>query len=318
MKRDLISLRHLSSEEVAFLLKITRRLKADRTQGSIALSGKNIALLFQKPSNRTRVSFEVGINQLGANCIYLGPEEIKLGERESPTDIARTSSRYLDGIVIRANANSDVEELAAAAGVPVINALDNLYHPCQGLTDIFSVKEKFGDLNGLTMTYVGDGNNVCHSLIFGCAHVGMNLRIAVPEGYSPNEEILEAGRKLAEQNNCTITVMHDPREAVNNVQVVYTDVWVSMGQEDEKQKRLQDFHGFQVDQAMMNCAADDAIFMHCLPAYRGVEVSEEVIDGPQSIVFDQAENRLHAQKAILMFLFNATTLTSLKDLETTQ
>jgi len=268
------------------------------------LKGKSIGLLFQKPSNRTRVSFEVGIWQLGGNCIYLGPDEINLGVRESTEDVSKTLSRYLDGIVARTNSHTDIEALTKFADIPIINGLSDLYHPCQGLTDIFSMREKFGKTEGLTMAYIGDGNNVCHSLLLGCSKVGMNLHIATPKGYEPDAKIIETAKFSAETTGAKILLTQDPQEAVQNVDAIYADVWVSMGQEEETKRRLKQFKNFQINTELLSKAKDTCIFMHCLPAHRGQEVTADVMDGPQSIVFDQAENRLHTQKAILLFLLN--------------
>ncbi|MCK4881846.1 MAG: ornithine carbamoyltransferase [Candidatus Omnitrophica bacterium] len=302
MKRDLLSLQDLSGEEVVDLLELTEQLKQDNYQLNNQLKGKTVALVFQKPSNRTRVSFEVGIFQLGGNCIYLGPTEINLGVRESTADVSKTLSRYLDGIVARTHAHQDVIELAEHSSVPIINGLSDLYHPCQALTDIFSIKEKFGKTEGLTLAYIGDGNNVCNSLLLGCAKVGLNMRIATPPNYEPQKNIIELAEGYAKETNTEITVTNSPQDAVKGADVIYSDVWVSMGQEEESKKRLNDFNGYQINEKLTDLATKDFIFMHCLPAHRGQEVTAEVIDGEHSIVFDQAENRLHTQKAILISL----------------
>jgi len=303
MKRDLMSLQDLTAEEITTILELTAKVKKDPSIGSTVLKGKSIGLVFQKPSNRTRTSFEVGIFQLGGNCIYLGPDEINLGVRESTTDVSKTLSRYLDGIVARTNTHDDIIELTRHGDIPVINGLSDLFHPCQGLTDLFSVYEHFGKVRGLTMAYIGDGNNVCHSLLLGCAKLGMNLKIATPKGYEPSKYILTLSRDLGKLTGAEIDISHDPLRAVTDADAIYTDVWVSMGQEEETKKRLSDFDQFQINEELVANANEDFIFMHCLPAHRGQEVSEGVIDGRHSIVFDQAENRLHTQKAILMFLF---------------
>ncbi len=302
MKRDLLSLQDLSGEEVVDLLELTEQLKQDNYQLNNQLKGKTVALVFQKPSNRTRVSFEVGIFQLGGNCVYLGPTEINLGVRESTADVSKTLSRYLDGIVARTHAHQDVIELAEHSSVPIINGLSDLYHPCQALTDIFSIKEKFGKTEGLTLAYIGDGNNVCNSLLLGCAKVGLNMRIATPPNYEPQKNIIELAEGYAKETNTEITVTNSPQDAVKGADVIYSDVWVSMGQEEESKKRLNDFNGYQINEKLTDLATKDFIFMHCLPAHRGQEVTAEVIDGEHSIVFDQAENRLHTQKAILISL----------------
>lgn len=303
MKRDLISLHDWTREEISALFESASKLKRDRTYLGDHLRGKSIGLLFQKPSNRTRVSFEVGVFQLGGNCLYLGPEEINLGVRESTADVAQTLSRYLDGIVARTFTHQDIVDLARYADIPVINGLSDMHHPCQALTDIFSIEEKFGKTKGVVLAYVGDGNNnVCHSLLLGCAKVGIQVQIATPRGYEPNKEVLKTGKIYAQASGAQILLTRSPKDAVNNADVIYSDVWVSMGQEKEVKKRLKDFDGFQINGKLVKGAKDNFIFMHCLPAHRGQEVAAEVIDGSHSIVFDQAENRLHVQKAIMAFL----------------
>jgi len=302
MKRDLLSLQDLTNAEVIELLELTEQLKQDDYQLNNQLKGKNIALLFQKPSNRTRVSFEVGVFQLGGNCLYLGPSEINLGVRESTADVSKTLSRYLDGIVARTFTHQDVVELAEHASVPIINGLSDLYHPCQALTDVFSIKEKFGKTEGLTLAYIGDGNNVCNSLLLACAKVGMNVRVATPPKYEPQENIVQLAQSYATETNAEIITTHSPQDAVKNADVIYADVWTSMGQEEESKKRLSDFKDYQINEGLVESANKDFIFMHCLPAHRGQEVTTGVIDGGHSIVFDQAENRLHTQKAILITL----------------
>lgn len=305
MKRDLMSLHDLTTEEIFQILEVSAKMKQVKSFGEGMLAGKSLALLFQKPSNRTRVSFEVGITQLGGHCMYLGPSEINLGVREATSDVSKTLSRYLDGIVARTNTHHDIIELSENADIPVINGLSDLYHPCQGLTDLFSIKEKFGKLEGLKLAYVGDGNNVCHSLMIGAAKTGMNMSIAAPKGYEPNKDILKETTELAKGASAEIAVTNSPQEAVKDADVIYTDVWVSMGQEEESQERLNEFFDYQINGELAKLAKDSYIFMHCLPAHRGEEVTEEVIDGENSIIFDQAENRLHTQKAILSFLYKA-------------
>ena len=233
----------------------------------------------------------------------MSPREINLGVRESTADVARTLSRYLNGIVARTFTHKDVIELAKYASVPVINGLSDMHHPCQALTDIFSIKEKLGTLKGLTLAYVGDGNNVCHSLLIACSKVGMHVRVATPKGYEPNADVIKEAKKLANSTQAQITLTNDPKEAVKGAHVIYSAVWVSMGQEEEAKKRLKKFKGFQINKDLVKRAEKDFIFMHCMPVHRGQEVSADVIEGPHSIVFDQAENRLHTQKAIIMFLF---------------
>lgn len=303
MKRDLITLEDWTQEEITRLFDLAARLKSDRTHLKDHLRGKSVGLVFQKPSNRTRVSFEVGVFHLGGNCLYLGPEEINLGVRESTADVAKTLSRYLDAIVARTFTHEDMVDLARHASIPVINGLSDAHHPCQALTDVFSIAEKFGKTKGVILAYVGDGNNnVCHSLLLCCAKMGIHMRVAAPRGYEPNKEVLRAAKRCAQASGAQILLTHSPIEAVNKADVVYADVWVSMGQEKEAKKRLKDFKNSQINGKLVKSAKDNFIFMHCLPAHRGQEVTSEVIDGEHSIVFDQAENRLHVQKAVMAFL----------------
>ena len=302
MKRDLISLMDFSQEEILYLLNMTSKIKAGKSQFAEYLKGKSIGLLFQKPSNRTRVSFEIAIYQLGGNCLYLSPGEINLGKRESTDDVAKTLSRYLDGIVARTFSHQDVMDLAQHASVPIINGLSDLFHPCQALADIFTVQERFKNLDKITLAYIGDGNNVCHSLMLACAKVGIRMNIATPKGYEPKDEVTTVAKKAANETGAKIKLMNSPVDAVKGASVIYSDVWVSMGQEEESAKRFRDFQGFQINGDLAKLANEDYIFMHCLPAHRGQEVTEEIIDGPHSVIFDQAENRLHIQKSILVFL----------------
>jgi len=304
MKRDLITLMDYSSAEILALIDSADKLKKQKGKLRADLKGKSVALVFQKPSNRTRVSFEVGVYELGGHCLYLGPEEINLGKRETTHDVAKTLSRYVHCIVARVFDNKDIIELAQHADVPIINALCDLYHPCQALADIQTIREELGRFKGLTMSYVGDGNNVFHSLMHACVKVGINVRFAGPKGYDPNPEIVRHARKIAKQNKCTIELGKDPKEAVKGAHVIYSDVWVSMGQEKETAKRIKEFKGYQINQDLAKLADKDYIFMHCLPAHRGLEVTEDIIDGEHSVIFDQAENRLHAQKAVLLNLLN--------------
>lgn len=303
-KRDLISLEELSKEEMLRLLALAMEMKNDPGHSVHLLRDRTIGLVFQKPSNRTRVSFEVGIAQMGGRCVYLGPDEINLGVRESTADVSKTLSRYLNGIVARTNSHADLLTLAEHASVPVINGLSDLYHPCQALADLFSIKEHFQTLEGLTIAFVGDGNNVCHSLLLGAAKLGVNVNVATPEGYGPDKAVLEKTLSLCTESGARIAVTRDAQAAVKGANVIYADVWVSMGQEAESEKRLQDFQGYQINAELVKAAHGQYVFMHCLPAHRGEEVTAEIIDGPNSIVFTQAENRLHSQKAVLNFLFN--------------
>jgi ornithine carbamoyltransferase len=302
MKRDLIKLTDNSSAEILAFIDLADQLKKQKGKLRTDLKGKSVALVFQKPSNRTRVSFEVGVYELGGHCLYLGPEEINLGKRESTYDVAKTLSRYVHCIVARVFKNKDIFELAQYADVPVINALCDLYHPCQALADIQTIREQFGKFKGLTLAYVGDGNNVFHSLMIACVKVGINVRFAGPKGYDPNSKIVDDAFVFAKENKCAIELGRDPQEAVKGADVIYSDVWVSMGQEKETAKRIKEFKGYQINKDLVKSAHKDYIFMHCLPAHRGLEVTADIIDGKHSVIFDQAENRLHAQKAVLLKL----------------
>jgi len=302
MKKDLISIKDLSKEEINELLELAQALKADPSAYYEKLKGKSLGLIFQKPSNRTRVSFEVGMYQLGGYTVYLGPDDIKLGTREATKDIAQTLSRYLDIIVARTFSHREVISLAENATIPVINGLSDLLHPCQGLADIFTIKEKFSQLEGLNMAYIGDGNNVLHSLLYVVSITGVNIKIAVPKGYEPDRVILAQAAKIAKAKGSRVELFHDKESAASDADILYTDVWVSMGQESDKQKRFNDFKDFQIDLDLLKRARPECVVMHCLPAHRGEEITDEVLDGPHSIVFDQAENRLHMQKAILLQL----------------
>ena len=298
--RDCLTLAEFGPEEIQLILDEAVKLKALRRSRIPfrPLFGRTLAMVFQKPSNRTRVSFEVGMYQLGGHALSLSPQEIQMGQREATSDIGKTLARYIDAIMARVFGHEEVEELAKAADVPVINGLSDLHHPCQALADLLTVHEEFGASEGVKITYVGDGNNVAHSLALGCALTGSQLTIAHPEGHAPSDRVVE----LAATLGALPTLTRDPYEGVAGAQVVYTDVWASMGQEAEAEERKKKFAPYQVDEELMSHAAPDAIFLHCLPAHRGEEVTAEVIDGPQSRVFDQAENRLHAQKALLYLL----------------
>ncbi|HOX54866.1 MAG: ornithine carbamoyltransferase [Candidatus Omnitrophica bacterium] len=296
MKKDLISINDLSAKEIEGIFDLASKIKKNKSAYANKLKGKSVALIFQKPSNRTRVSFEVGVWQLGGNCIYLGPGEINLGVRETVEDVAKTLSRYLDAIVARTFKHSDVLDLAKYSKIPVINGLSDLSHPCQGLADLFTIKEKLGKLKGIKLAYIGDGNNVCHSLMYGCAKLGVDLKVATPKDYEPNKKVVrESGFSLKNISN-------NPNEAVESADVIYTDVWASMGEESEAEERRRIFKDFQINGKLVSKARKNYLFMHCLPAHRGEEVSSDVMDSKNSIVFDQAENRLHVQKAILLFL----------------
>ena len=302
MKRDFLSLQSVSAKELDELLKLTVELKKNKAKHNQALRGKTIGLVFQKPSNRTRVSFEVAVWQLGGNCIYLGPEEINLGKRETTHDVAKTLSRYLDGIVARTFSHADTIELGKQASIPVINGLSDMFHPCQALADVFSIREKFGKKKNITVAYVGDGNNVCHSLMLACSKLGYNMNVASPEGFEPKEQVIKIAKEFARASGSKIFVGHSPEEAVQGSHVIYSDVFVSMGEEKQAATKVNHFAGFQINARLAKLADKNYIYMHCLPAHRGEEVTTDIIDGPHSIVFDQAENRLHVQKAVLVFL----------------
>ncbi len=293
--KDLLNLGSLDRPEIEAIFDLTAQIKKEPKQYRHVLSGKAVGLVFQKPSTRTRLSFEVGMFQLGGNAVYLGPEDIHLGVREDIRDLARTLSRYLDGIVARTYAQEDAENLAKYSSIPVINGLSNSYHPCQALSDLFTIRERFSSLDSLTVAYVGDGNNVLHSLTQICALMGISLKIAVPKGYEPDPEIL----RWAMSRSSKISVCHDPRQAVKGSDVVYTDVWTSMGQEKEAKKRKKVFKEFQVNRQLTALAKPEHGVMHCLPAHRGEEITDDVLDGKHSIIFDQTENKLHLHKAIL-------------------
>ena len=298
--RDCLTLAEFTREEARLVLDEAVKLKGlQRSRIPFRpLRGRTLAMVFQKPSNRTRVSFEVGMYQLGGHALHLLPQEIQIGKRETPSDTGRVLARYIDAIMVRTFDHAEVEELAGAAEVPVINGLTDQHHPCQALADLLTVREEFGGLEGVEISYVGDGNNVAHSLAIACALTGARLTIAHPEGHAPDPGVVD----LAASLGAAPTLTGDPREAAVGARVLYTDVWASMGQEDEAEERKKRFAPYQVDEELMALAADDAIFLHCLPAHRGEEVTAGVIDGPQSRVFDQAENRLHAQKALLYLL----------------
>jgi len=304
MKKDLISLADLSPDEIWALLQLALSLKAEWRQGGNTprLAGKTLAMIFQKPSLRTRVSFEMGMIHLGGQALYLSPDEIKLGQRESIPDVARVLSRYVDGIMARVFAHADVVTLARWASVPVINGLSDYSHPCQALADLLTIYEKLGRLKGVKLTYVGDGNNVLHSLLFGGAAVGLHVVAATPEGYEPLPEVVHRAQERAKETGATIRLLRDPREAVKGADVIYTDTWFSMGQEAEAEVRRPIFRPYQVNAELLAVAGPQARVMHCLPAHRGEEITDEVADGPCSWLFDQAENRLHAQKAVLVEL----------------
>jgi len=301
-KRDFLTLQDYSREDIWGLLETTRRFKQKTAANEEPrrLDGKSIALLFQKASTRTRVSFEVAVNQLGGQAIYLGWQEAHLGRGETIADTARVLSRYVNGIVARVYRHADLEQMAQHADVPVINALSELFHPCQVVADLYTIWEKRSSLKGLKVAYVGDGNNVCNSLLIGCSKIGVNISVACPPGYKPYSKAIEWAWENSKASGSTVEILREPEEAVRGADVVYTDTFVSMGDEAEREDRLRVFlPKYQVRPDLFRHAADDAFFMHCLPAHRNEEVTDEVIDGPRSIVWDEAENRLYTAKAIL-------------------
>lgn len=298
-KKDIITIGDLSTEEILEIMKLAGKLKKSPFLKKRALKEKVLALLFQKPSNRTRISFEVGMMHLGGDVLYLSPQEIDMGVRESVKDVACVISRYVDGIVARVFSHQDVVMFARYSDVPVINGLSDLEHPCQALSDIFTIKEKFRSLKRVKVAFIGDGNNVLNSLLMVCAKMGVSMNVATPSGYEPPREVVEEASAAAKERGARISLSNDPYEAVTGCDVIYTDVWVSMGQEEERAQRLKDFKGFQVNETLLRISGKEALIMHCLPAHRGEEITD-IIDGKNSIVYDQAENRMHVQKAILL------------------
>jgi ornithine carbamoyltransferase len=304
---DLCSIADLSSAEVRATLKLGHDVKRNPREYRHALDARQMVLMFEKASLRTRLSFETGINTLGGNAIFVDQTNSPLGERESIADVARNLERWVDVIVLRTYAHDTITEMAANSRVPVINALSDFEHPCQALADFMTLEEHFGSLKGLNFTYVGDGNNVCHSLMLTGAQLGANVTIATPRGYSPDIEIVTLAREIAEANGSEIRLTQDPHAAADGADAIYTDVCVSMGMEHESTKRQPIFRPFQVNEALMAQAKPDAVFMHCLPARRNEEVTDGVLDSSQSIIFDQAENRMHAEKALLLLLLGGLT-----------
>jgi len=300
--KDFVSIRDWASDELNELLATASAIKADPSKYNRRLEGKALAMIFEKPSLRTRVSFEVGIHQLGGFSVCLTQAEINLGKRESVSDIAKNLERMVQGIMIRTFSHENVEKMAETARIPVINGLTDFSHPCQAMADYLTVIETKGDLRKIKIAYIGDGNNVAHSLIYGAVRLGVHLAVASPKGYEPNPEVVKWARENAGASGSKIEILNDPVAAAEGADVLYTDVWASMGLESEAAKRQKDFRSFQINDALAARAKPDYIFMHCLPAHRGEEVSASVIDSPHSVVFQQAENRLHAQKAILLTL----------------
>jgi ornithine carbamoyltransferase len=300
--RDLISIQDFMPEELACALELAAAMKARPGDYRGTLVGKQIVLFFEKPSLRTRLTFEAGINSLGGVSFFVDQTQMRLGARESLSDVAHNLERWVDGVVLRTFAHETVTTMAEHTSIPVINALSELEHPCQAMADMLTLQEHLGDLRNVHLAYVGDGNNVAHSLMLAAASLGATISVGTPEGYEPHEGIVSAAKQIASASGGHVEVVNDPVEAVAGADAVYTDVWASMGQEDEAAERRQIFMPFQVDQELFSCAAQHAVFMHCLPAHRGDEVAAAVIDSPRSVVFDQAENRLHMQKAILVLL----------------
>ncbi|MBS1127259.1 MAG: ornithine carbamoyltransferase [Nitrospirae bacterium] len=302
--RSLDSLFYLTKEEIDQILKTSELLKSQLLRGEEhpLLKGKTLAMVFEKPSTRTRISFEVGMWQLGGYALYLSASDLQLGRGETIADTAQVLSRYVDGIMARVFAHQTILDLVKYSTVPVVNGLSDFTHPCQGLADLFTIYEKKGRLSGLRLAYVGDGNNVAHSLLYGCSKVGMNITLACPKEFEPDREVVSKAKEEGKRNGCEVRVTRDPKEAVKGADIVYTDVWASMGKEKEQEKRVKVFKPFQVNGKLVKEAAGDYIFMHCLPAHRGQEVTDEVADSKNSVIFDQAENRLHTQKALLALI----------------
>ncbi|GAA0441474.1 MAG: ornithine carbamoyltransferase [Bacillota bacterium] len=302
--RNFLTLADYTEEQINSLLDLAENLKYERRKGipHHYLEGKILGMIFDKASTRTRVSFEAGIYQLGGSGIFLSSNDIQIGRGESITDTAQVLSSYVDGIMIRTYSQSTIELLAEKASIPVINGLTDLYHPCQVLADFQTIKELKGQLNGVKIAYIGDGNNMAHSLLIGAATMGMRLSIASPKNYQPDADVVINAKRIGSESGAVLEISDCPEDAVQQADVIYTDVWASMGQEEEQQKREIAFTGYQVNRSLLSLAKSDVIFMHCLPAHRGEEVSADVIDGVHSVVFQQAENRLHAQKALMVAL----------------
>jgi ornithine carbamoyltransferase len=302
LANDLLTGSEWGTEQIRELYHLAADIKVRPERYRSALAGRFLTLIFEKPSLRTRVTFEVGISSMGGGAVFLDHTQSKLGERESVRDVARNLERWVQGIVARVFEQKVLEELADNSSIPVINALSDRYHPCQAFADFFTLEERFGSLRGLKLAYVGDGNNVCHSLLTVGARLGAHVRVATPAGYEPDPQVVAEARRAARENRGKIEIMRSPGEAVDGAHAVYTDVWASMGQEAEAAQRGATFAAYSVTKELFGLADGDAVFMHCLPAHRGSEVAAEVIDSPRSIVFDQSENRLHVQKAILLTL----------------
>ncbi|MBU1043505.1 MAG: ornithine carbamoyltransferase [Candidatus Omnitrophica bacterium] len=303
MHKDLISGFDLSEQDIKTIFSLTSKLKKKKIDN--CLKNKTIGLVFQKPSVRTRVSFEVGARQLGANCLYLAPHDIELGSREPLKDVARVLCRYLDGIIARTFSHEHVIELAKYANIPVINGLSDLYHPAQALADIYTILEQGNGLKGVKLVYIGDGNNVVNSLMAICVKVGMDFTVATPKGYEPNKQIWADAQKIAKQSKSKLVHCYDPKVAVKAADFIYSDVWTSMGQEKEAAKRIKVFKDYQINSELLKCVGKKYKIMHCMPIHRGQEMTDEVVESKQSIIFDQAENRMHVQKAVMALLLGS-------------
>jgi ornithine carbamoyltransferase len=299
MKRDFISIADWNPEEIIGILSLSRQMKEYPANYHSSLEGKSVAMILEKPSLRTHVTFDIGINQLGAHCVYLNRDDVNLGKRESLYDVGKNLERWVDAAVVRTYDHKTCVTMAEAMRIPLINALTDHEHPCQAVGDFLTIFERLTTFQHKKLVFVGDGNNVCHSLMLMAAKVGMNFVAATPRGYLPKGEVFRMAAQAASDSGAVIDIVHNPREAVRGADVVYTDVWASMGQEDEIEERREEFRAFQVDASLMRRAKPDALFMHCLPAHRGEEVTDDVMNSPHSVVFDQAENRLHTEKAIL-------------------
>jgi ornithine carbamoyltransferase len=299
--RDFLRVNDWEPKELVTVLDIADRLKARQEQRieHHHLPGRTLGMIFQKPSTRTRVSFEVGISQLGGTGLYLAAGDLQLGRGETIKDTAHVLSRYRDGIMIRTYSQADVDELAEHADIPVINGLTDEFHPCQALADVMTIRERFGTLEGVRVAYLGDGNNVCHSLMVACAKLGMHVTTATPEGYEPSEEVVGWAQAAAQGSGGSVAVQRDPRETAEGADVLYTDVWTSMGQEEERERRLRDLAAYRIDDDLLRLASDRSVVLHCLPAHYGEEITEDVLYGPRSAIWDQAENRLHTRKALM-------------------
>jgi len=305
LKKDFLTLKDFSREDLIGMIELAIKLKRDRRENidqTHYMKGKKVALVFEKASTRTRVSFEVGVYELGGYPLFLSKNDIQLGRGETIADTARVLSRYVDMIMIRTFAHYKIEELAKYASVPVINGLTDDFHPCQVMADVMTIYEKFGKFSGVKVAFVGDGNNMANSWMIGAAKFGIDFTLACPKGYETKKEVFDEATKIAKETGANIEIVYDPYMAVKGADIIYTDVWASMGQEEESEKRIKDFKGYQVDSDLMNSTGEKTYFMHCLPAHRGEEVTEDVLESKVSIVFDEAENRLHAQKAIMVSL----------------